>query len=93
MEQMQNRLTSVCTYQRFCLLVFCGMPVGWWWADPWPLVMTPIIANEGVEAVKAKLAIALERSTRACYAPAGSMVLRQNFDGMVPPSPFKSAGL
>ena len=51
--------TDFCVYLSAILLVglLLNAALGWWWADPVAgLVMTPIIANEGVQAVKGKLA-------------------------------------
>ena len=47
--------TSFCMYLSAILLVGLGLNalLGWWWADPLAaLVMSPIIANEGREALK-----------------------------------------
>ena len=49
--------TDFCVYLSAILLagLLLNVVFGWWWADPLAgLVMTPIIANEGVEAVKGK---------------------------------------
>lgn len=48
-----SRQTDICTYLSAILLGGLGLNAlfGWWWADPVAaLVMTPIIAKEGVEA-------------------------------------------
>ncbi len=55
--QADSRQTDFCTYLSAILL--CGLLLnallGWWWADPAAaLVMVPIIANEGVGALKGK---------------------------------------
>lgn len=52
-----SRQTDFCTYLSAILL--CGLLLnaflGWWWADPIAaLVMVPIIANEGIGALKGK---------------------------------------
>ena len=47
--------TDFCVYLSAILLagLLLNAALGWWWADPLAgLVMTPIIANEGVQAVK-----------------------------------------
>jgi divalent metal cation (Fe/Co/Zn/Cd) transporter len=47
--------TELCTYLSAILLggLLLNALVGWWWADPVAaLVMVPIIAKEGVEAVR-----------------------------------------
>src|SRR2546429_5682477 len=47
--------TDFCVYLSAILLagLLLNTVLGWWWADPLAgLVMTPIIANEGVQAVK-----------------------------------------
>jgi len=49
--------TDFCVYLSAILLagLLLNAVLGWWWADPVAgLVMTPIIANEGVQAVKGK---------------------------------------
>ena len=50
-----SRQTSLCAYLSAILLggLVLNATVGWWWADPVAaLVMVPIIANEGREAMK-----------------------------------------
>jgi divalent metal cation (Fe/Co/Zn/Cd) transporter len=52
-----SRQTDLCTYLSAILL--CGLLLntlfGWWWADPVAaLVMVPIIAKEGREALKGR---------------------------------------
>lgn len=47
--------TELCTYLSAILLVglFLNATLGWWWADPVAaLMMVPIIAREGVEALR-----------------------------------------
>src|SRR5438309_1740336 len=49
------RQTDFCVYLSAILLVglLLNATLGWWWADPVAaLIMTPIIAKEGIEAVK-----------------------------------------
>ena len=49
------RQTDFCVYLSAILLVglLLNAALGWWWADPIAaLIMTPIIAKEGVEALK-----------------------------------------
>ena len=51
------RQTDFCTYLSAILLggLLLNALLGWWWADPVAgLVMTPIIANEGIQAMKGK---------------------------------------
>jgi divalent metal cation (Fe/Co/Zn/Cd) transporter len=55
--QADSRQTDFCTYLSAILL--CGLLLnalfGWWWADPIAaIVMVPIIANEGIGALKGK---------------------------------------
>jgi divalent metal cation (Fe/Co/Zn/Cd) transporter len=50
-----SKQTELCTYLSAILLIGLGLNawVGWWWADPAAaLVMVPIIAKEGVEALR-----------------------------------------
>ena len=54
--QADSRLPDFCTYLSANLL--CGLILNaffkWWWADPIAaLIMVPIIANEGIGAVRA----------------------------------------
>ena len=53
--QADAKQTDFCVYLSAILLagLLLNIVFGWWWADPLAgLVMTPIIANEGLEAVK-----------------------------------------
>ncbi len=53
--QADAKQTDFCVYLSAILLagLLLNVVFGWWWADPLAgLVMTPIIANEGVQAVK-----------------------------------------
>lgn len=50
-----SRQTDLCAYLSAILLVglFLNAIFGWWWADPVAaLIMVPIIANEGIEALR-----------------------------------------
>jgi divalent metal cation (Fe/Co/Zn/Cd) transporter len=50
-----SRQTDICTYLSAILLagLILNALFGWWWADPVAaLVMIPIIAKEGVEALR-----------------------------------------
>ena len=49
--------TSLCAYLSLIALVGVALNAlfGWWWADPAAaLAMTPIVAREGAEGVRAK---------------------------------------
>lgn len=51
------RQTDFCIYLSAILLVglLLNSTLGWWWADPGAaLIMVPIIAKEGSDAVKGK---------------------------------------
>jgi len=53
--EADSRQTDICAYLSAILLVGLGLNAlfGWWWADPVAgLVMIPIIAKEGVEALR-----------------------------------------
>ena len=55
--QADSRQTSICAYLSAILLggLLLNALVGWWWADPLAaLVMIPIIAKEGIEALQGK---------------------------------------
>jgi len=55
--QADSRQTSLCAYLSAILVggLALNATVGWWWADPVAaLLMVPIIANEGKEAIKGK---------------------------------------
>jgi divalent metal cation (Fe/Co/Zn/Cd) transporter len=57
----EARQTVFCTYLSAILLVglLLNATVGWWWADPVAaLVMVPIIAREGIQAVRGQGACA-----------------------------------
>jgi len=50
-----SRQTDICAYLSAILLggLLLNALLGWWWADPVAaLVMVPIIAQEGVEALR-----------------------------------------
>ena len=67
--QADSRQTDICAYLSAILLAGLGLNaiLGWWWADPVAgLIMVPIIAKEGIEALRGE--------TCACHgqpAPAG----------------------
>jgi divalent metal cation (Fe/Co/Zn/Cd) transporter len=51
----EARQTKVCAYLSAILVLGLGLnaALGWWWADPVAaLAMTPLIAREGIEAVR-----------------------------------------
>ena len=53
--QADSRRTDICPYLSAILLAGLGLNAlfGWWWADPVAaLVMIPIIAKEGIEALR-----------------------------------------
>jgi divalent metal cation (Fe/Co/Zn/Cd) transporter len=53
--QADSRQTDICAYLSAILLFGLGLNTlfGWWWADPVAaLVMIPIIAKEGIEALR-----------------------------------------
>lgn len=53
--QADSRQTDICAYLSAILLFGLGLNAlfGWWWADPVAaLVMIPIIAKEGIEALR-----------------------------------------
>lgn len=55
--EADSRQTDICAYLSAILLggLLLNALVGWWWADPVAaLVMVPIIAKEGVEALRGK---------------------------------------
>ena len=55
--EAETRQTEICAYLSAILLGGLGLnaALGWWWADPAAgLVMVPLIAREGVEAVRAR---------------------------------------
>jgi divalent metal cation (Fe/Co/Zn/Cd) transporter len=52
-----SRQTDLCSYLSAILLggLLLNALFGWWWADPiTALLMVPIIANEGIAALKGK---------------------------------------
>ncbi|MEP7038840.1 MAG: hypothetical protein ABI891_10875, partial [Acidobacteriota bacterium] len=52
-----SRQTDICAYLSAILLIGLGLNAlfGWWWADPVAgLIMIPIIAKEGIEALQGK---------------------------------------
>jgi divalent metal cation (Fe/Co/Zn/Cd) transporter len=55
--QADSRQTDICAYLSTILLagLVLNASFGWWWADPIAgLVMVPLIANEGIEAVRGR---------------------------------------
>ena len=55
--EADSRQTDICAYLSAILLLGLGLNAlfGWWWADPVAgLVMIPIIAKEGIEALRGK---------------------------------------
>jgi divalent metal cation (Fe/Co/Zn/Cd) transporter len=55
--QADSRQTDICAYLSAILLggLLLNALLGWWWADPVAgLIMVPLIAYEGIEAVKGK---------------------------------------
>jgi divalent metal cation (Fe/Co/Zn/Cd) transporter len=55
--EAESRQTEVCAYLSAILVVGLGLNawLGWWWADPAAgLVMVPLVAQEGWEAVRGK---------------------------------------
>ena len=55
----ESRQTMLCTYLSAILLggLILNAALGWWWADPLAaLVMVPIIAREGIEAIRGQAA-------------------------------------
>jgi divalent metal cation (Fe/Co/Zn/Cd) transporter len=53
----ESRQTMLCTYLSAILLggLILNAALGWWWADPAAaLVMVPIIAREGIDAVRGR---------------------------------------
>ena len=53
--QADSRQTDLCAYLSAILLVglILNAVFGWWWADPVAaLLMVPIIAKEGIEALR-----------------------------------------
>jgi divalent metal cation (Fe/Co/Zn/Cd) transporter len=53
----ESRQTMLCTYLSAILLggLLLNAALGWWWADPVAaLVMVPIIAREGIEAIRGR---------------------------------------
>ena len=53
--EADSRQTDICAYLSAILLVGLGLNAlfGWWWADPLAgLIMIPIIAKEGIEALR-----------------------------------------
>ncbi len=55
--EAETRQTEICAYLSAILLLGLGLnaTLGWWWADPLAgLAMVPLIAREGVEAIRGR---------------------------------------
>ena len=55
--QADSRQTDICAYLSAILLggLVLNAAFGWWWADPVAgLIMVPLIANEGIDAVRGR---------------------------------------
>jgi divalent metal cation (Fe/Co/Zn/Cd) transporter len=55
--EAEARQTQICAYLSAILLAGLGLNawLGWWWADPIAgLIMVPLIASEGIEAVRGR---------------------------------------
>lgn len=66
--QADSRQTDICAYLSAILLLglLLNALLGWWWADPAAgLVMVPIIAKEGVEALRGKTCACHEQCASA----------------------------
>ncbi len=67
--QADSRQTDICAYLSAILLggLLLNALLGWWWADPVAaLVMSPIVAKEGVEALRGKTCACHSAETPAC---------------------------
>jgi divalent metal cation (Fe/Co/Zn/Cd) transporter len=65
-----SRQTDICAYLSAILLggLLLNALLGWWWADPLAaLVMTPIIAKEGVEALRGETCDDCHQTGSAIY--------------------------
>jgi divalent metal cation (Fe/Co/Zn/Cd) transporter len=65
--QADARQTDICVYLSYILLAGLGLNalLGWWWADPVAaLLMVPIIAKEGIAALRGQ---ACDCSAGACH--------------------------
>ncbi|MGI9055672.1 MAG: cation diffusion facilitator family transporter [Pyrinomonadaceae bacterium] len=61
--QADSRQTDICAYLSAILLVGLGLNAvfGWWWADPFAaLLMIPIIAKEGIQALRGEACCDIE---------------------------------
>jgi divalent metal cation (Fe/Co/Zn/Cd) transporter len=61
--QADSRQTDICAYLSAILLAGLGLNAlfGWWWADPFAaLLMIPIIAKEGLEALRGEACCDIE---------------------------------
>ncbi|MCW5961521.1 MAG: cation transporter [Pyrinomonadaceae bacterium] len=60
-----SRQTDICAYLSAILLAGLGLNalLGWWWADPFAaLLMIPIIAKEGIQALRGETCCDIENS-------------------------------
>lgn len=65
--QADSRQTDICAYLSAILLLglLLNAALGWWWADPAAgLVMVPLIAYEGIQALRGKTRCRLRIGTR-----------------------------
>jgi len=61
--EAETRQTEICAYLSAILLLGLGLnaTLGWWWADPVAgLAMVPLIAREGIEAIRGRTCCAHE---------------------------------
>ena len=61
--EADSRQTDICAYLSAILLAGLGLNAlfGWWWADPFAaLLMIPIIAKEGIEALRGEACCDIE---------------------------------
>ena len=61
--EADSRQTDICAYLSAILLAGLGLNAlfGWWWADPFAaLLMIPIIAKEGIEALRGEACCGIE---------------------------------
>ncbi|MFB3813907.1 MAG: cation transporter [Terriglobales bacterium] len=67
--EADSRQTDICAYLSAILLggLLLNALLGWWWADPVAaLIMSPIIAKEGIEALRGKTCACQAVETPAC---------------------------
>ncbi len=68
-----SRQTDICAYLSAILLAGLGLnaALGWWWADPAAgLLMVPLIAREGIEAMRGKSGCETSHPVIAAAPPA-----------------------